>query len=173
MEAISIMSDHPFGLGLGTAGPASNRGTDTCVHLLPQDDPAWAKPISNLCVFLGTVQVQPTDRACNCPLLTENWYLQWGVEMGWVGLLLSLVLAGIVFVRLKRLATSDERLASLSSPTLPATRYPLPISPFQLFAFSIFLVFLGLSVAALFLHAWEDAAVAYTVWIILGTILTL
>jgi hypothetical protein len=32
----------------------------------------------------------------------------------------------------------------------------------------VFLAFLGVSIAALFLHAWEDATVAYTVWILLG-----
>ena len=32
----------------------------------------------------------------------------------------------------------------------------------------VFLVFLGISIAALFLHAWEDSAVAYTVWVLLG-----
>jgi hypothetical protein len=31
-----------------------------------------------------------------------------------------------------------------------------------------FLVFLGISIAALFLHAWEDSAVSYTVWLLLA-----
>jgi hypothetical protein len=37
---------------------------------------------------------------------------------------------------------------------------------------SSFLIFLGISIAALFLHAWEDSAVAYTVWILLAVVLT-
>jgi hypothetical protein len=31
---------------------------------------------------------------------------------------------------------------------------------------AVFLMFLGVSIAALFLHAWEDSAVAYTVWVL-------
>jgi uncharacterized protein (DUF983 family) len=30
------------------------------------------------------------------------------------------------------------------------------------------LVFLGIGIASLFLHAWEDAAVAYTLWMLIG-----
>ncbi|MDD5055803.1 MAG: hypothetical protein PHZ00_06075 [Candidatus Peribacteraceae bacterium] len=157
MEAVRIMIDHPFGLGLGTAGPASNRGTDTCVHLRPQDDPAWAKPITNLCVFLGKVQVQPTDRACNCPLLTENWYLQWGVEMGVIGFALSLVL---IFFVLRKLIMDNGKWIIVGK-----DRQALSIINYQL---SISLVYIGLSLAALFLHAWEDAAVAYTVWMMVA-----
>jgi len=33
------------------------------------------------------------------------------------------------------------------------------------------LAFLGVGIGALFLHAWEDAAVAYTIWILLASTL--
>lgn len=33
----------------------------------------------------------------------------------------------------------------------------------------IFLAMLGISLAALFLHAWEDSAVAYSIWILAAT----
>ena len=161
LEAIQIMIAHPFGLGLGTAGPASNRGTDACIVLRLQDDPSWAKTIPSLCVFLGTRQVQPTDRICNCPLLTENWYLQWGVEMGVIGFVLSLVLVILV---LRKLIIENGKLKIISG---------ISSHKFSIYNlhFSIFLVFLGLSLAALFLHAWEDAAVAYTVWVMLSVAL--
>ena len=141
-EAWHIMLREPFGLGLGTAGPASNRMSDSCVMLEPGSDPSWARPHADLCVFVGDTQVQPTDRACNCPLLTENWYLQIGVELGWLGFLLYLgLILGI--------------LSSLF--TFPHSRW-------------VFFSFLALSVSACFLHAWEDAAIAFTLWIALAAL---
>ena len=150
LEAIQTMVAHPFGLGLGTAGPASNRTSDSCVMLQPQDDPSWAIPHQQLCVFLGDKQVQPLDRVCNCPILTENWYLQIGVELGWIGMglwiLLTIVLLRSLYGRYK---TEDGSLYLTS-----------------------FILFLGLSIAALFLHSWEDSAVAWTIWILVATTLT-
>ncbi len=139
VEAMRMMMTHPLGLGLGTAGPASNRFSDTCVHLPKDADFSWAKDRQDLCVFVDSVQVQPSDRVCSCPLLTENWYLQIGVELGLIGLVLYVVLMILV---LKRLALSTFRY--------------------------LLLVFLGLSIAALFLHAFEDSAVAYSVWVLLA-----
>ncbi|MDP6561639.1 MAG: hypothetical protein QF793_01810 [Candidatus Peribacteraceae bacterium] len=137
LQAIRLIAERPLGYGLGTAGPASNRVSDTCVYLEEGDDPSWAQAHQDLCVFVGETQVQPEDRECSCPFLPENWYLQMGVEMGVLGLALF---AMLVIVILRRLGKS----------------------PF------VFLVFLGISIAALFLHAWEDSAVAYTVWVLLG-----
>jgi hypothetical protein len=42
-----------------------------------------------------------------------------------------------------------------------ATSYQLPA----------FLMFLGISIAALFLHAWEDVAVAYTGWVLVAGVM--
>ena len=132
--AQSILA-HPFGQGLGTAGPASNRVSDACVFLEAGADAGWAADRPELCVFVGGKQVQPASRACRCPSVTENWYLQIGVELGVLGFVIFLVL--IIFV-----------LLHLTS--VPA----------------VFLPFLGISVAGLFLHAWEESAVAYTLWVL-------
>ena len=35
----------------------------------------------------------------------------------------------------------------------------------------MFAIFLGVSISALLLHSFEDAALAYTVWILLATVL--
>ena len=144
LEAINIIKHNPFGLGLGTAGPASNRTSDTCVHLEEGDDASWAEDRPDLCVFVGETQVQPTDRECMCPLLPENWYLQIGVELGAVGMLMFVALVLLILKKLR------------------VTSYELRV---------MYLIFLGVSIAALFLHAWEDAAVAYTVWILLAMLL--
>lgn len=142
LQAIETIVQHPFGLGLGAAGPASNRISDTCVYLAQGDDPLWASVHKNLCVFVGDSQVQPTDRVCQCPFLPENWYLQIGVEMGVLGLVLFIALTVLMLRR------------------LPSNRF-------------VFFAFLGISIAALFLHAWEDSAVAYTMWVLLAAYLSL
>jgi len=138
LAAFKVMAQHPLGLGLGSAGPASNRVSDACVFLEEGADALWAADRPNLCVFVGSQQVQPTDRACSCPLLPENWYLQVGVELGVAGFLLFLA---IVFLLLRCLRSYED-------------------------GGELFLMFLGLAVAALFLHAWEESAVAYSVWLL-------
>ncbi len=140
VEAVDILLKHPFGLGIGTAGPASNATSDTCVKLEGGSDVSWAKDRPDLCVFVAGIQVQPASRDCDCPVLTENWYLQWAVEFGWIGLVVSLLIPFFV-LRKKREWTGPM------------------------------LAFLGISVAGLFLHSFEDAAVAYTVWILLSVTL--
>lgn len=142
IEAIQKMIAHPFGLGLGSAGPATNRSSDTCVMLRPEDDPSWAKPHPELCVFLGEKQVQPVDRTCNCPFVPENWYLQIGVELGWLGFVLYMALIVLV---LRKLSVIGYRLSG------------------------IFYAFLAVSIAGLFLHSWEDAAIAYTTWLMIAS----
>lgn len=140
LQALQSMAAEPFGRGLGMAGPASNRISDACVFLEPGADIAWTQPHRQLCVFVGAQQIQPQDRACTCPLLPENWYLQVGIETGVFGLLVFLALLAHVW----------KRLASSAAPL----------------ALSAQLSLLGIGVAALFLHAWEDAAVAYTFWLL-------
>ncbi len=157
IAGIQSMMAHPFGLGLGTAGPATNRTNETCVFLRPEDDPSWAKATPSLCVFLGKKQVQPLDHVCQCPFLTENWYLQIGVELGVVGFILFIAL--IILILRKLSAVSYQQ--SANGKTLEADSWKLVA----------FLVFLGICVAALFLHAWEDSAVAYTVWMMVAAAL--
>ncbi|MFH0851207.1 MAG: O-antigen ligase family protein [Candidatus Peregrinibacteria bacterium] len=156
LQAIGRMVAHPFGEGLGAAGPASNRVSETCVFLRPQDDPSWAKTTPRLCVFLGSTQVQPADHVCRCPFLPENWYLQVGVEMGVLGFILFIILIVLVLRRLgmQYAVCSMQYVRGQWRPSLDS---------------AIFLTFLGVSIAALFLHAWEDGAVAYTVWLFAAT----
>ena len=143
LAALQIIRAHPFGLGLGTAGPASNRLSDACVFFDIGADFSWAANHKNFCVFIGGIQKLPADNACDCPLLTENWYVQWGVEMGIAGLFLSLAIVVIVLVYGFRFPTNDLRM--------------VPV-----------LAFLGVAVGGIFLHAFEDGAVAYSLWLLLS-----
>jgi hypothetical protein len=152
VQAFHTMMAAPLGSGLGTAGPASNMLSDTCVQLQPGDDPSWATAHPQLCVFVGEEQVQPSLRElrpagqpaspCNCPMLTENWYLQIGVELGIAGMVIFLWLVLMVLWREVRVHSSFTNALSLA--------------------------LLGVSIAGLFLHAWEDSAVAYGVWMLLA-----
>ncbi len=146
IEAVKVMFKNPLGQGLGTAGPASNRVSDACVYLPTDGDASWAVSQPDLCVFLGDVQAQPVGRICNCPFLPENWYLQIGVELGWLGMALYIALVAIVLIRLGRSREST-------------------------FNQVVFLSVFGVSIAALVLHAWEDSALAYTLWILVATAL--
>jgi len=137
LEAMRMIKAHPFGLGLGSAGPASNRVSDACVHLPEGADVTWAQDRQNLCVFRGDVQVQPVDRVCQCPILPENWYLQIGVEMGLLGMVLFIAFVILMILRSPKGSTA-------------------------------ILPFIGVSVAALFLHAWEDSAVSLSIMILLA-----
>jgi len=144
VEAAKVMVANPFGLGLGSAGPASNRVSDACVYLPEDGDASWAADRPDLCVFLGEKQVQPDDRECSCPFLPENWYLQIGVELGIMGFALFIL---IIFFVIRMLRQSKDY--SLGE--------------------GVLLGFVGISIAALFLHAWEDSAVAYTLWVLAAT----
>ena len=143
LEAVHRIWKEPFGYGLGTAGPASNRTSDACVHLEEGADASWAADRRDLCVFVGAAQVQPLDKECNCPFLPENWYLQIGVELGILGFVIFFVFIILVVDKLLILKKTEW----------------------------VFLPFLGISIAALFLHAWEDAAVAYTLWLLVASVL--
>jgi len=144
-QALTLMRANPFGMGLGFAGPASNHFSDTCVFFDLGADISWAKKRTDICVFLGGVRKYPAGKVCDCPLLTENWYLQWGVEMGYAGLILCLLILLLPLLAMRK------------------------ISPFSARAFPL-LALAGLAVGGLFLHAFEDSAVAYTIWILLAVI---
>jgi hypothetical protein len=117
--------------------------SDTCVFLDLGADFAWTKTHKDLCIFLGGVQKLPAGRACECPLLTENWYLQWGIEMGFTGLILCIAIILLTLVYSFRVMMDDAH-------SIPA------------------LALLGIAVGGVFLHSFEDAAVAYTLWLLLG-----
>lgn len=133
LHAIRTIVAHPLGLGLGSAGPAANHGSDTCIDLPAGSDASWAAAHPDLCVFVGEKQVQPTA-PCSCPLLPENWFLQIGVELGALGMIVYLAL---VCLLLKK---------------LPFGAVPL--------------AFLGVCIAGLFLHSFEDFGVATTLWML-------
>lgn len=144
LHAIALMREHPFGLGLGSAGPASNHLSDTCVFFDLGADISWANKRTDICVFVGGVRRLPAGKVCNCPLLTENWYLQWGVEMGYLGFFLSFLIVLLPVLYAKKFPMFSTRI----------------VSPLAL---------VGISTGGLFLHSFEDAAVAYTVWILLAS----
>jgi O-antigen ligase len=152
LEAIQTIIQNPLGLGLGSAGPASNRVSDTCVYLEEGADASWAEDRPDLCVFSGNVQIQP-DAPCHCPFLPENWYLQVGVELGLLGFVLFIILIILLLRDLFKISVSTRDMAGRKNYQLTS---------------SLFLSFLGISVSALFLHSWEDSAVAYTVWILVA-----
>lgn len=147
LEAMQRIVDQPLGHGLGTAGPASNRISDACVYLEEGADASWAVQHTDLCVFVGDAQVQPAGRACSCPFLPENWYLQIGIELGVIGMFAWVLMVILLLIKLR--AASGERRE---------TNGGLPMG--------VFVAFLGVSVAGLFLHSWEDAAVALSLWIL-------
>ncbi len=151
--AIDRIVENPIGRGLGSAGPASNRLSDACVELPAGSDAAWAKDRPDLCVFVGGAQVQPVGRACSCPFLPENWYLQIGVEAGIVGMLLWIGVTGLMLWKLAAMSGVGSRVSGSIAP-------------------SVFFAFLGVSVAGLFLHSWEDAAVAMSVWLLAAAALS-
>ncbi len=148
LQAIRMIMEHPLGLGLGAAGPAANRTHGPCVFLEEGSDFSWAQGSPDLCVFVGKTQVQPAGQQCDCPLVPENWYLQVGVELGVLGFILYMILTGLVLKKL--MGVGAQHVAPLQG----------------------FLIFLGVSIAALFLHAWEDTAVVYTAWVLLAMYLT-
>ena len=144
-DGVIEMFKNPLGHGLGTAGPASNRFSDACMHFDKGADISWASDRNDLCLFVEGEQVQPSDRACTCPVLPENWYVQVGYELGIVGFMMFVAL--VVFV---------------------IKRGQAPLMKSKICCNNIILAFLGVSIAALFLHAFEDSAVAYTLWILVG-----
>ncbi len=143
LEALHRVVQAPWGEGLASAGPASSRFADACVMLQPEDDPRWAEAQPELCVFLGDKQVQPQDRLCRCPFHPENWYLQIAVELGWPGFSLWIGILTFALWRLWPLARARHPLGTAAAVAL-----------------------LGTTIGALFLHAWEDTAVAFSVWML-------
>lgn len=111
-EGISAIFFHPFGSGLGDAGPASAR---------------FAAP--------GETGFLP-----------ESWYLQVGIESGFLGIFLF---CGILFLVGKKLFESKNE-----------------------FAAPLFLGLVGISGAAMFLHSWEDSAVSLVFWGLAGIALS-
>lgn len=136
LEALHTMIQSPFGLGLGSAGPVSNHLSDSCTIVDVGSDTSWSNPYPELCLFADGKQIKPLDRTCSCPRITENWYLQWGVEMGFLGFLLSIAVVLFVVVTLRK--STDT------------------------YVLSVMLAYIGVATVGLFLHSFEDSSVAYT-----------
>jgi hypothetical protein len=144
LQALQILLNEPLGRGLGQAGPAHHRTSDACFFFPSDADTSWAKDRNDLCIFTGVKQVlpDPASKSCRCPVIPENWYLQIGIELGVIGLVLYIALLFFILKGLIKLATSNQQLV-----TCVAALY-----------------FLGLLAAGLFLHSFEDSVVAYTVF---------
>lgn len=138
IQAIATILQHPFGLGLGAAGPASHVVSDSCTEVAVGSDIRWSDPYPELCIFADGAQIKPTNRQCRCATITENWYLQVGVELGMLGMLLFLYL---IYCIAKVVRGSSQ---------------------------AVFYACISTATAALFLHAWEDSAVVYTLMLLLA-----
>lgn len=95
---------------------------------------------------LGTAG--PASQGTNQPIITENSYLQVGIETGIIGLLLfvATIVLSIVALFKQRLAVDE------ASPLIA--------------------ILLGLCVSNLFLHTWADSATALVLWGLVGYCLT-
>lgn len=83
-------------------------------------------------------------------VIPESWYLQIGVEMGVLGMGLFVVILTTLLLLLLKRYRSQKRL--------------------EYIALSVGLV--GIAVASLFLHSWEEAAVALGYWALAGVYLS-
>jgi len=90
----------------------------------------------------------PASKNTAAPIITENSYLQIGIETGIIGLLLF-----IATVILTILALWKQRLAVDEATALLAA-------------------LIGLSATNMFLHTWADSATALVLWGLMGYILT-
>lgn len=145
LEALHTMIQSPLGLGLGSAGPVSNHLSDSCTIVDVGSDTSWSNPYPELCLFADGKQVKPLDRMCTCPRITENWYLQWGVEMGILGFLLSIAVV-IYVINIFRKSTDS-------------------------YTQSVILAYIGVATVGLFLHSFEDSSVAYTLALLLAPLI--
>lgn len=93
---------------------------------------------------LGTAG--PASALTNKTTISENYFLQVGQEMGWLGLMLLVAIHGLVFAQLWRI--KDNWLAV-----------------------SVAGAFVGLVITNLLLHTWADEAVAMTWWALAAAVL--
>ena len=110
-QGLSTLAAHPWGLGLGAAGPASYK----------------------------------TEH----PLITENWYLQIGVEFGWLGLGLMLALIGLIIWQLARQSTN----------------------PGAILAPSLLAALAGILICNIFLHSLADSTLSLVLCGSLGLVM--
>jgi len=87
-------------------------------------------------------------------LISENWYLQIGVELGILGLIIYLL---VIYHFLKNLWQTLKFLTGKFGHDL---------------SLAVFSGFIVLSLHAMFLHTWSDISTALTFWFLVGLILT-
>lgn len=114
-RGVEIIKEHPFGLGIGSAGPASQ----------------WSMGLTN-------------------EIITESNFLQFGVEMGILGMLgFIVIICALIVKAFRQIAQKDD----------VATKILLLGSALGLIA---------LSVNSLFLHSFADTVTSFTLFALLG-----
>ena len=95
-------------------------------------------------------------------IIPENWYLQIGIEAGFLGMLFWL---GIIFVVMKKLVQQNDTKKNVGN------SHGCSLRDQNNFPLALAASFFGISLMGLFLHSWESSALAYTVWGLAGVIL--
>jgi O-antigen ligase len=127
-QGLEILTQNPFGKGLGSAGAASKYESEE-----------------------GKLAVG---------FVPENWYLQIGIETGFIGIFLWVL---ILFLVMQKLVQKNVG-AFIKRPEKNPENNNFPLS----LASAIF----GISIISFFLHSWESSAVAYSVWGMAGILLS-
>ncbi|MCX6811610.1 MAG: O-antigen ligase family protein [Candidatus Berkelbacteria bacterium] len=114
-RGVELIKDHPFGLGIGSAGPASQ----------------WSMGLTN-------------------EIITESNFLQFGVEMGILGMLGFIVIIITLIVKAFRQIAQKEDIAT------------------KILLLGSALGLIALSVNSLFLHSFADTVTSFTLFALLG-----
>lgn len=86
----------------------------------------------------------PVSHHSDEPIITENYYVQLGHEIGVIGLMLFVAVCVLLLVRLQKIATPDARI--------------------------LYAALIGYAICNLFLHTWSNEAVALQWWLLAGLI---
>lgn len=114
-RGVELIKNHPFGLGIGSAGPASQ----------------WSMGLSN-------------------QIITESNFLQFGVEMGILGMLgFIVIIFALIAKAFRQIAQKDDVAA-------------------KILLLGSALGLIALSVNSLFLHSFADTVTSFTLFALLG-----
>ncbi len=109
-------------------------------------------------IGIGKAGLASLKNSATSVTLTEDWYLQVGVELGLAGLLIYLVIIWQFFknlwLKFKKPFTRFKNSAKQNSD--------------QVLSLALFLALVGLSVHSLFLHTWSDITTVLTFWLLVG-----
>lgn len=98
------------------------------------------------------------------PILTENWYLLWFIQLGWVPGILLLIFLGAVLVLLVRQAATEARVARDRRSAHGGELYPAAV------AGGVLLAYVAALVGALFIPAFLDLPASLTLWAVVGIV---